>query len=259
VTTDVKAATAQIRQNMVSYCNWAVSNRARISYAEIRPIPRIPRYHLPFTTDCSGFATIMAQWSGADDPNGNGYNGDGYTGTMLGHLQHISKQQSLPGDLVVFGPAPGAHVVVLVQAGSAGDPQVVSHGQPGDPRRLALSVEIAAHRGTPGETFLRLQAGGAAIPAGQPGGNPFLPLAVNGSFSWPTIEALQWRLGVDTDGDFGPDTKKALQRHLNVTADGDIGPATIKALQRHVGVTQSGIWGLQTTRGMQASLNAKKF
>jgi peptidoglycan hydrolase-like protein with peptidoglycan-binding domain len=257
MTTDVQATDAQVRQAMVSNSNWGVANHANINYAEIRPIPRIPQFHLPFTTDCSGFATIMAQWSGAPDPNGLNYNGNGYTGTMLGHLPHIPRQQSQPGDLVVFGAAPGVHVVVLVQAGSAADPLVVSHGQQGDPRRVALSVEIAAHAANPGLTFLQLVGGRQGNI--DPDTNPFLPLTVDGSFGPLTIQALQWRLGVTVDGDFGPDTKMALQRHLGVPADGDIGPQTIKALQRHVGVTQSGTWSPQTTRGLQASLNAYRF
>jgi hypothetical protein len=56
----------------------------------------------------------------------------------------------------------------------------VSHGQPGDPIQVPLSVEIAAHSGEP-LTFLQLQAGGA--PAPPPGnGNPYVPLVVDGIF-----------------------------------------------------------------------------
>ena len=145
-------------------------------------------------------------------------------------------------------------MVVLTQSAAGGNGALcVSHGQQGDPVEVPLSEEIVAQP----ITFLRLMPGGA-VPA-QGGPNPFCPLDVNGEFGAQTIEALQWKLGVDQDGGFGPDTKMALQRHLGVTADGDVGPDTIKALQRHVSVSQSGVWGKETTRGLQRRLNANTF
>jgi hypothetical protein len=256
VTTEARQTTtiAQIRQNMVANCRWAVTNHKRISYAEIRPYPLIAPRTLPFTTDCSGFAAMMARWSGAADPTGNGFNGFGNTDTMLGASTHITQAETQPGDFAVFGLHPSQHMVVLTQSAAGGNGALcVSHGQQGDPVEVPLSEEIVAQP----ITFLRLMPGGA-VPA--PGGpNPFCPLDVNGEFGAQTIEALQWKLGVDQDGGFGPDTKMALQRHLGVTADGDVGPDTIRALQRHVSVSQSGVWGKETTRGMQRRLNANTF
>ena len=162
----------------------------------------MPKYTLPFTTDCSGFATIMAKWSGAADPNGYGFNGYGNTDSMLAHSEHISRDDSQPGDFVVFGVNPSTHVVVLVQSAAGGhDALCVSHGQEADPIRVALSVEAASHSGET-LTFLRLQASGSAPPP--PQGDPFCPLAVDGSFGPQTIKALQWKLRVTTDGVFGP-------------------------------------------------------
>jgi peptidoglycan hydrolase-like protein with peptidoglycan-binding domain len=151
--------------------------------------------------------------------------------------------------------------VVLVESGGANgnDPQVVSHGQQGDPCRVPLSVEAASHSGEP-ITFLRLEAGDGPAPSpGPSSGNPYTPLAVDGSFGPQTTEALQWKLGVTADGQFGPDTKMALQRYLKVTPDGSIGPVTIRALQAHVGATQDGSWGPQTTEALQRALNAGTF
>ena len=71
------ATIAQVRQNMVANCRWAVTNHKQINYAEIRPWPIIPPRTLPFTTDCSGFAEMMARWSGAADPTGAGFDGSG--------------------------------------------------------------------------------------------------------------------------------------------------------------------------------------
>ena len=79
------ATIAQVRQNMVANCRWAVTNHKHINYAEIRPWPIIPPRTLPFTTDCSGFAEMMARWSGAADPSGAGFDGSGNTDTMLAH------------------------------------------------------------------------------------------------------------------------------------------------------------------------------
>jgi hypothetical protein len=259
VTTQSQQTTtiAQVRQNMVSNCQWGVANHDRIFYAEIRPYPLTPPRTLPFTTDCSGFATMMARWSGAADPNGFGFNGYGNTDTMLAHSQHISQADTQPGDFLVFGLNPSVHVVVLVQSAAGGDGALcVSHGQPGDPIQVPISVEIAAH---PGDalTFLRLEVAGGPPPAPNP--NPYCPLAVDGDFGPQTTKALQWKLGVAQDGIFGPVTKEALQRHLGVTPDGIIGPVTVKALQKRVGVTQDGDWGPETTMGLQRALNANAF
>jgi hypothetical protein len=248
------AAIAQVRQNMVANCRWAVTNHKRISYAEIRPYPLIAPRTLPFTTDCSGFAAMMARWSGAADPTGNKFNGFGNTDSMLANSTPIPAAETQPGDFAVFGKNPSVHMVVLTQSAAGGNGALcVSHGQQGDPVEVPLSEEIVAQP----ITFLRLMPGGA-VPA-QGGPNPFCPLDVNGEFGAQTIEALQWKLSVDQDGDFGPDTKMALQRHLGVIADGDVGPDTIKALQRHVSVSQSGVWGKETTRGLQRRLNANTF
>lgn len=228
------ATIAQVRQNMVSNCQWAVAHHNQFTYAEIRPWPVTPPRTLPITTDCSGFAEMMARWSGAADPSGAGFDGSGNTDTMLAHSQHIPRTETQPGDFAVFGLNPSQHVVVLTQSAAGGNGAMcVSHGRQGDPVQVPLSEEIVAEP----ITFLRLMPGGAVPPQGGP--NPFCPL--------------------DVDGDFGPDTKMALQRHLGVDPDGDVGPDTIKALQRRVGVTQSGVWGAETTKGLQLKLNANTF
>ncbi len=130
------------RAMLVSLAYWAVREHAHWNYAEIRPIPVGDHVkHLPVITDCSGFVTLLAKWAGLPDPNGNGYSGEGYTGTLLSHLPHISKQQARRGDLVVFGPGTGYHVVMLMQSGLYPDPLVASHGQQGDPNLYHISDE----------------------------------------------------------------------------------------------------------------------
>ncbi len=79
---------------------WCVLNRSRIHYSEVRPIPVDLSFgELPFTTDCSGFVTMLARWAGLPDPNGLGYSGSGYTGTLLTHLLPIPSS-SQPGAVI---------------------------------------------------------------------------------------------------------------------------------------------------------------
>lgn len=135
------------RVEMVKWALWGAANEPQIHYAQTRPIPvTAATSHLPLTTDCSGFATICAKWAGAPDPNGRHFDGQGYTGTLLDHCQHIPLSQVRPGDLVVYGPHPGHHVCVVVglvkdKAGHTVDLQLVSHGQEKGPVRVMNSIE----------------------------------------------------------------------------------------------------------------------
>lgn len=116
----------------------------------------IPVQHLPFTTDCSGFVTMMAKWGGAPDPNGSGYNGYGFTGTLLTNLPHTDRQHAKRGDLVVYGDGTGEHVVMLLQnVEEHADPLVASHGEENGPSRYLLSAETSFFPGGTRMRFLR--------------------------------------------------------------------------------------------------------
>ncbi len=152
------AEVMKLRQAYVDHCAWAVSDHAHWNYAEVRPIPLHlpPRTSVTITTDCSGFATLMAKWAGMPDPNGLGYDGQGFTGTLLSHLPHIPFAKTWRGDLCVFGTGTGTHVVVLALGGKVmADPEVYSHGFQGGPIRLPLSAESRYHAGQP-RTFLQI-------------------------------------------------------------------------------------------------------
>jgi hypothetical protein len=131
----------EYRQGMVDDCKWAIKNSSEIHYGQMRPMPiNLAEFQLPFTTDCSGFVTLMAKWSGNPDPNGNSFNGQGYTGTMMSHLPHIPLSQTWRGDLAVFGAYPGVHVVALLAGGShKSNPPVASHGGASGPGLFSLS------------------------------------------------------------------------------------------------------------------------
>lgn len=136
----------EIRDGIVDYAIWGTKNEPAIHYAQIRPYPSNPR-QLPQYSDCSGFATNAVKDAGGDDPNGDGFSGYGFTGTLYNHCPKVAKADAKPGDLLEHGGYPGSHVNVLIEKGSKADPMVVSHGQESGPRLYPTSVEIAAHAG----------------------------------------------------------------------------------------------------------------
>jgi hypothetical protein len=158
------------RRAMVANCRWAVAHRDRFRYEQVRPIPvgATRDGDEPIITDCSGFVTLMARWSGLADPNGRGYNGEGWTGTLLEHLSVVGFTRTQPGDLAVFGTYPGVHCAVLLEAGLAetglaetgpADPWAVSHGVPGDPKRIRLSRLTGYFRKDGPVVYLQLVSG----------------------------------------------------------------------------------------------------
>jgi hypothetical protein len=101
--------------------------------------------HLMF--DCSGAVTCLFKWCHLKDPNGLGYKHEGYTGTMLAHLPHYSDaRKARRGALVVFGPATGEHVAMVIEPDPVhGDPLLFSHGFEHGTGPVRLSVERKAH------------------------------------------------------------------------------------------------------------------
>jgi hypothetical protein len=108
---------------------------------------------LPWYTDCSEFVTTVYHWAGAPDPNGFGFNGYGFTGSMLDHVVTIPLFQVKRGDVVIWGYPPGHHTAVFVEDGGT-DPLIVSHGSEAGPLLLRLSQENLAQGGRP-MTFKR--------------------------------------------------------------------------------------------------------
>jgi hypothetical protein len=132
-----------LRTKIVAQGKWGVAHKAQIHYRQSRPIDGINRPHkLPLYTDCSGFVTLCYKWAGAPDPNGNGYNGSGYTGTLEAHMRHIPHSQLRPGDLLLWK---GKHVSLVIAAGR--DPLLVSHGEESGPYPIRFSAQ---RKGFPG-------------------------------------------------------------------------------------------------------------
>jgi hypothetical protein len=117
-----------------------MAHERRIHYAEIRPIDGLHRPHkLPLRTDCSGFVTLCYAWAGAPDPNGLGYSGQGYTGTLLAHMRPVTLDAARPADVVVWGPWPGRHAALVLAPGP--DPLLCSHGSERGPLAAPFSDE----------------------------------------------------------------------------------------------------------------------
>jgi len=134
----------RLRSAIVSWARKGVADEPSIGYAQVRPMPS--SWRLPFTTDCSGFVTLCYRLAGAKDPNGLGYNGEGYTGTLLDHGETIPLWQAKPGDLVIWGTFPGHHVAVIVAVSNPADPELVSHGRKQGPEIVSLLAETAGQR-----------------------------------------------------------------------------------------------------------------
>jgi hypothetical protein len=132
-----------VRNRLIAYMAWGVRNAYSIHYSQgglrmfgVRTTPM----HLPLYTDCSAFVTILYKWAGGPDPNGLGFNGFGYTGTIIAHCQQLPNAAACkPGDLVTYGSGNGHHVSMVYKAGS--NPLLCSHGQESDPRFVYLSEQ----------------------------------------------------------------------------------------------------------------------
>lgn len=136
---------------MAAIMDYLHVHRDKIHYRQVRPmatrrIDNLAELHVEvekprgITMDCSEAVTLICKLAGLEDPNGLGYNGDGYTGTLLNHLPHYYDPASAyVGALVVFGGGTGHHVAMVRERGN--DPLLWSHGQESDPRTIRLSLE----------------------------------------------------------------------------------------------------------------------
>lgn len=130
---------ASARQRYVAVLRQFYAERANWDYAQIRPIPH-PGQVGRVRTDCSGGVTYAAETAKLPDPNARGYDGLGYTGTLLdARSKRMTVLTARAGDLIVYGPYPGHHVVAVLEPGE--DPLVWSHGGKGDPKIMRHSEQ----------------------------------------------------------------------------------------------------------------------
>jgi len=136
MTQAMKNYTYSPRRIIMSYATHGYNQRHRIHYTQgplrmygVRNKVRPPR--IPFYEDCSSFSTWCYWGSGLKDPNGLGYNGWGYTGTLCQNGTVTINPK--PGDLAFYGVRPYSHVVVYI-----GNGRCISHGSEMGPYLLPV-------------------------------------------------------------------------------------------------------------------------
>lgn len=82
--------------------------------------------------DCSGTAILIYKLAGLPDPNGTGYDGSGYTGSLDKRGVRVATADY--GDLTFYGQTVSTHVTIAI-----GNGQCVSHGSEGGPYTLPIN------------------------------------------------------------------------------------------------------------------------
>ena len=121
----------------VAEAYYGLSQEGRLVYTQRRPMPPSLRSSLAdHGVDCSTFVTLCYKAGGLPDPNGQSYNGYGYTGTLWDRGTPVDLQHIQPGDLCFYGNMgngiPG-HVAIAVGGG-----YVISFGSEPGPRKVAI-------------------------------------------------------------------------------------------------------------------------
>ena len=150
------------RARMMSIAQFLIDNHDHINYAETRgpndpmslrggtlaEIEHTFRIGGTISMDCSEAVTLICRLAGLRDPNGLGYDGYGYTGTLFDHLPHYTKvEDAHDGAIMIFGINPTVHAVMKMPSPDGRNPWLFSHGQQGGPFHIQLSDEELAHVG----------------------------------------------------------------------------------------------------------------
>jgi hypothetical protein len=122
------------RQRFVALARFAIAQAKHIHYSQDDHLrmaweraarhvkPPIAPNALPLEVfeDCSSSISGLAALAGAPDPNGSGFDGSGFTGTMLGHCTRLGSgappRGLLPGDIAVYGDGNGTHAMLVIDA-----------------------------------------------------------------------------------------------------------------------------------------------
>jgi hypothetical protein len=118
IRTETRPESGSTRDKILQACALAFKQRSKYVYARgthARPMPTSLFGPAPRYLDCSSFATLVYKAGGAPDPNGRGYDGQGYTGTLWANGQRTRDPQ--PGDLAFYGDPAALNSHVNVYAG----------------------------------------------------------------------------------------------------------------------------------------------
>jgi hypothetical protein len=136
-TTPVCVQAAMVAMNNRGLVHYSQSTRMMIVRYGIKPLAKLIDWFKrgkQLWEDCSSSSTGFYYIEGRPDPNDCGYNGLGYTGTLVVHGTRVSTPQ--PGDLGFYGSGWPYHHVVICVGIKNGVPMVVSHGSENGPLLL---------------------------------------------------------------------------------------------------------------------------
>lgn len=143
---------------------------SNFTYAEVRPINYNILKNNPISIDCSGFVTACYKVAGLHDPNGLGYNGAGYTGSLIAHCTKISEGDAGPGDLCFFGSSESSTTHVNIYVGNG---QSISMGSQGEPKKGPSSqMGPSGFLGFYRSNYATPSRADDPTPASVPAGNP---------------------------------------------------------------------------------------
>jgi hypothetical protein len=134
-----------VRSAIESYCRQCIANEPGWHYVQQRPMESLGRSpQSGGYSDCSEHSTAAYYWArkqtgiAVPDPNGRGFDGYGYTGTLINNPTAAAPYQI--GDLALYGSSPSAtsHVCTCYQPGSAGSSLWCSHGSEEAPYSVPL-------------------------------------------------------------------------------------------------------------------------
>jgi hypothetical protein len=132
-----------VQRCMQDYCRRALMNARNWHYRQARPMQSLGRN--PDTiiySDCSEGATAVYYWAAQQtgypvpDPNGNDYDGTGWTGTLWVNNPPCQAPYRV-GDLALYS-SNGGHVTVCINAGDTSTALWWSNGSEGGPYQEPL-------------------------------------------------------------------------------------------------------------------------
>lgn len=145
-----ETATARAARALVDAAAFWIVHRDESHYAQVRPFPLVVPPQIALRTDCSGFATTCFFAAGSPDPNDRGYDGNGYTGTLVSNGTPVEAHEADAGCLAFYGrtssPSPAfpvgspTHVAVCLPGG-----YIASDGQESGPQKYDLDYRGDFH------------------------------------------------------------------------------------------------------------------